>query len=137
EEHEQGRSDVRHERLAHRLHAEALVRTQTGGRKLLLEFLGGQREARLGLLERHAVLEPSGGLKIVPLIAAVRIELERYVHLGHRSEILGMIVGTDDADHGVDVAAERNRLADDVGIAAEAAGPESLADERDMRPARQ
>ena len=83
------------------------------------EFRAGELEPRLPLLERHTALEPRRGREEVALIDRVRIELERHPELRRLANLGEIEVGADDADHFVRIAAQQNRLADDVGIAAE------------------
>ena len=123
----------------HRLHA---LETETSSvaervRELRRVFRGGQLQPRLPLLERHASLETSRRLEEVALIDRVRIELERHPQLRRLSDFGQVERGTDDADDFVWIAAELNRLPDDVGIAPEPARPQPVAEHGDAGTSRQ
>ena len=76
-------------------------------------------------------LETRRRLEEVTLIDRVRIELERHPEFRRLSDFGEVEHGTDDADDFVWIAAELNRLPDDVGIAAEPARPQPVAEHGD------
>ncbi len=135
-EDQQRRPCTSDEDRLHPFEAEATAVTEPV-RKLGREFRAGELEPRLPLLERHTALEPRRGREEVALIDGVRIELERHPQLWRHANLGEIEVRADDADHFVRIAAQQNRLADDVGIAAEPPLPQAITDDRDTRAARQ
>src|SRR6185437_15561138 len=105
--------------------AEAFVLVQR-----LREFrskAGGRSgEARLGLGEGDAGLDPSRGGEVVALIDAVRVELERQPDVRRVAKVRRVEARRRDADDDIRIAAQRDRLADDVAVRCEAAGPPSV-----------
>ena len=77
-----------------------------------------------GLLQRHAWLQPSHRLEVVPLVGRVRIELEERPTLRRRTELAEIEIA-EHADDRVRLAAERDALADDVRIGVEPRFPQT------------
>jgi hypothetical protein len=68
----------------------------------------------------------------VALVVGVGVELERDEDVGREAEVAEVETGGEDTDDLVGVAAELDGLADDLLVAAEAAGPEAVAENRDF-----
>ena len=88
DEHQQRRADVGDERFAHRHRREDGVLAERVG-ELRRVIRRGERQPRVGLLERHAGREARGHPEIVPLVLRVRIELERQPDLRVRRRAPG------------------------------------------------
>ena len=73
-------------------------------------------------------------MKVMPEIGWMKIQLKRYEHVGRRAEIAEIETRRHDADYGVGIAAQRNRLADDLGVAGIAPVPESVTEHHDFFP---
>ena len=104
-----------------------------GASEILRRHLQTQCRHRLpGLLQRNARLEPRNDLRVVPGEVSTHPRRERRRHpevdvaRGHEVE-----VARHDADHFVGLVVERHRPPDDVGGTAEAALPQSVADDHD------
>ena len=91
----------------------------------------------LRLLQRDAGLQPAQRLEVVPLIGACWDRTGTASRSAASGRTPGSRTSSEHADDGVRLAAERDRLADDVGIARRNASPrDRVADHRDARSAR-
>ncbi len=104
-----------------------------GGRILLLVLGCREFQPGVGLIERHAGLESSCGLKVVALVGRLRVYLERDVQLGLRTELAEVESGSDDADDDVRFATELDGLAQNLLVGIEATHPQRVTHQRDMR----
>ena len=121
-----------------RLDAEAVVRPAARCGNFVPELLRPTRFSRaLRLLERDAGLEPRRRAEVVPLIASCSGSSWNGSQTSGGGPNSRNVNSAHDADDEVRLAAERDRLADDVWIAAEAALPELSAEHDDALAARQ
>ena len=132
EKDEEGFARAGDDRVAERLDAEAVF----GSHVVRVEaavLIGGQFELGVGLGERHAGFETAGDKKVVAEVGAVGLDLEGNPDIGLGIGDEGF---SEDTDDGVGLVAERDGGADDVGVAAELALPESVADDNDVAAVR-
>ncbi len=114
--------------VAQRLDAEAVFGVHVVGMEAAV-LIGGQFELGVGLGQRHAGLEAAGDKKVVAQVGAVGLDLEGNPDIGLGIGDEGF---SEDTDDGVGLVAERDGGADDVGVAAELALPEAVADDHDV-----
>ena len=128
-QHQQRLTHVANDTVAERFNGETLLRI---GDRVGAEVLAGSElHLRVGLGQRYARFEQSRGLEVVALIGAVGFELEGQPDVGFW---IGEEVLSQDADDGVGLVAQGKRAADDVGIAAEFALPESVTQHHGFAP---
>ena len=127
DEHQQRRANVADERFTDRQRLEHGVLAECFG-KLLVVLGRGELQPRIGLFEGDARRQAPGDSEVVPLILRVGVELERDPDFGIRDELLKVHARVEHANHRVRIAAERDGLADDVGIAVEASRPHLIAE---------
>ena len=132
EEDEERGARVADDGVAERLDAEAVFGSHAV-RVVAAELVGGEFELGVGLGEGNAGLEAAGGEKVVALVGAVGVDLEGEPDVGFGIGDEGF---SEDADDGVGLVAEREGGADDVGVAAEFALPEAVADDDDFAAVR-
>ena len=127
EENEEGGARVADDRVAERLDAEAGF--WVGERIAAAELIVTEFELGVGLGEGDAGFETGGGHEVMTLVGAVGIDLEGEPEVGNGIGDEGF---SDDAEDGVGLVAERERGADNVGVAAELALPEAVADDDEV-----
>src|SRR6267142_419651 len=128
-----------HKRLPHitykglleRLDAKTIGWTNTV-RELAPKLLAGCLELCLGLLQCDPGFQPARRLKVMALIAGVRIELERHKDFGCRTEFTDIESRANDSNHNIGITAQGNGLTYDSRIARETSGPQTVADQGNL-----
>ena len=132
EQDEEGIARAGDDGVAQRLDAEAVFGSHVV-RVEAAELIGGEFELGVGLGEGDAGFEAAGDKEVVAQVGAVGIDLEGNPEIGLGIGDEGF---SEHADDGVGLVAERDGGADDVGIAAELALPEAVADHDDVAAVR-
>ena len=129
EQDEERGAHVADDAVAQGLDGEAFFGAHVAVGIAAAKLVGGELQLSVGLGERDAGLKACGGEKKVALVGAVGVDLEGQPDVGFRIGDEGL---AEDSDDGVGLVAERERGADDVGIASEFALPEAVADDHDF-----
>ena len=136
DQHQKRRPHVFDESLADRLQAESLIRRQCGG-EFPTVIGGGDLQAGLGLLECDAGLEAPCSGEVVALILGVGVQLKRQEDIRRGAKLAEIECGSDDADHHVRIAAQRDGFAQNLRIAGKAPLPATLAEDHHLLAFRQ
>src|SRR5882762_3632822 len=101
-------------------------------RELAPKLLAGCLELCFGLLQCDPGFQPARRLKVMALIAGVRIELERHKDFGCRTEFTDIESRANDSNHNIGITAQGNGLTYDSRIARETSGPQTVADQGNL-----
>ena len=127
------RAHPAHQHFTQRLHTKGPLRTQAV-RIALPKTLGRRLELLVRGHQAHARLQAPGHLEVIPLIGTVRIQPEGNVDVRWLVD-LDLQAGACHSDDFMRTSAQRDGLADHVGIRTETALPESVSQHRDIAPA--
>ncbi len=125
-------TNISHQRVAQGHHRDSFVFIHPlgiGG----AELLTADGHIRLRGIQSRAGLEAAGSEEVVGLIGAIRVGLHGQKDVGWR---IGLKVRGEDSDHGVRIAAEQDRPADERRVASETVSPDIVAQDDGFRAVR-